>query len=351
MSEKVAEITGVMHRMHKSPEGELEYFIGSVSSDTLKGLTFVPVIETSKKSYLNEDAVEGYQRAGSTTRMNQFAEYLRENPLAVIPPVVVSGRGNWKFEGKDFGTVRINGPAAVIDGQHRLGGYVRLFEKDGQTRMVDFILLPSLSLDQEKRVFLTINNNQVGVPKALTAYLEGSDDALAAWELNLREDSPLKGKIYRQKREKGNLFALHSVAKNIGRTFSHGAFDSVAVEEKADILVQYWTKIADALPTEWADIERETAEYKLLELTGFIAWSWVAGDILGPEFDPDTKTVNWDGVAEKIDKLSSEGCIDWRKGGEFYGLTGEVGGKLIHRKMQKCLSMGEDKPEVDTNVE
>ena len=125
-------------------------------------------------------------------------------------------------------------------------------------------------------------------------------------------------------------WALHSVAKNIGRTFSHGAFENLDLDLKVDIMIRYWTLIADTHPEEWVDASaerRQDFEYKLLELTGLIAWSYAASDILGPAFDPDRHVMNWDAVRHDLEKTS--GCVDRLKSGEFIGRTGEVGGKAI----------------------
>lgn len=170
----VAFIEGVVRRTltDLSSGRERDYYFGSVESDRISALTFVPVLEESPRTYLNERTEAGYQRYASPTRMNLFADYLRNNPLSVVPPVVLSGRGQWEFEGDSVGRLVVQNAAAIIDGQHRVGGYVRLYEQYGQVRPVDFILLPGLSLDEEKQEFVTINNTQVGVTKALTAYLQ-----------------------------------------------------------------------------------------------------------------------------------------------------------------------------------
>src|SRR4051812_46101158 len=121
----LAVIENVVRRVLADPEtGQTrEYFFGSIPSDKVKMLTFVPVIEASAKTYLEERADaggdgdgEGYQRPGSTTRMNLFARYLGDHPLSVVPPVVISGRGEWRFEGSgDVGIVSVYDSAAIID--------------------------------------------------------------------------------------------------------------------------------------------------------------------------------------------------------------------------------------------
>lgn len=267
-----------------------------------------------------------------------------------MPPVLLSGREQWKFipqsqGAHDIGSVEVYDAAAIIDGQHRIGGYVRLFELRGDARPIDFILIPELDLEEEIREFVTINNTQKGVPKALTSFLgistgdKASDEAEIAWGLNQRDDSPFKDKITRQKLQQQHLFALHSVAKNVGRTFNHGAFEETFPDNKLDIIIQYWRTIADFHPAEWEDIEKEKRtefEYKLLELTGFIAWSLVGPQILGASFDAETQSMNWDKVESLFEKV--RGRIDWAKDGQYLGRTGEVGGEAIRREIERCIS-------------
>ena len=77
-----------------------------------KDLTFVPVVESSKKTFLHEDIDEGYQRPASATRMRRFSEYLEHNPLRIVPPVILSGRGHWTFD-DSRGVLVINERAAI----------------------------------------------------------------------------------------------------------------------------------------------------------------------------------------------------------------------------------------------
>lgn len=339
----VATLHNVIRRVVEDPStGEQrEFYVGTVRSDLAKALTFVPVLENSTKTFLEERIDAGYQRPGSAARMRAFATYVKEHPLSVVPPVILSGRNNWRFRGTGVvGSLDIFDSAAVVDGQHRLGGFVYLYETDKCPRDVDFFLLADLNLEQEKEEFLAINNTQKGVPKSINVLLEASDDSVIANELNIRDDSPFKGRITIAKAPQGALFSLAAVAKNVGRMFSHGAFMDTSVDTKIDVAIDYWNRIADAFPEEWSDINQKSSEkrFKLLETTGLIAWSLAGSDILGPSFDRDTVTVNWDAVTAKIQHLAIPGALDWRKDGEFQGLTGEVGGAKIHKKMQQVLA-------------
>ena len=351
-SEKaILTIDGMLRKSYTDPEtGESrDYFFGSVRSDLIKNLTFVPVKETSKKTYLQEKDENGYQRPGSAARMRMFTQYLEEHPLSVVPPVVLSARGAWRFSGKgDYGSVTVFSAAAIVDGQHRVGGYVHLLESKDVVRDVDVLILADLSLEEETEEFLAINNTQRGVPKSLNVLLAGSDESVIAVQMDDDADSPFHDKITQVTKKKGDLFTLAAMEKNIRRTFSHGAFDGLDLDSKLDIMTKYWLQIADSFPDEWNDIKEQPMQFKLLETTGLIAWSLAGSDILGPSFDPATGTMNWDKVRAYLDVLSVPGALDWRKDGEFQGLTGEVGGARIHKKIQQLLSAGGSEDDSDS---
>jgi DNA sulfur modification protein DndB len=342
----IVTIEGVVRRVLEDRNGRRRtYYFGTVMSDVIKEITFVPVLEKSVRTYLTERTEDGYQRYASTSRMADFARFLEMRPLSVAPPVLLSSRGQWAFEPyegqKDLGRLLVYCPAAIVDGQHRVGGFVRLCELKHDVRPVDFILISELPLDEERREFFTINTTQKGVARPLTAYLGMAEDenVWIAWQLNEREDSPFYGRITRQRLQKQHLFALHSVAKNVKRTFDHGAFDQVSAEDKLEILIRYWRLIADKHPKEWEDIAaagRADFKYKLLELAGFIAWSHVGPQILGSSFDPEAQSMDWAKVESLIERASWG--VSWRRDGKFEGMAGEAGGEAIRREIERCIS-------------
>ena len=335
------EITGVIEKT----QGSQKYLFGTISSDKIKNVTLVPVLEFSGKTYLNEEE-GGYQRPGSQSRMRAFAKFLKENPNSIVPPVLLSGRGTWKFqpEGQeqDSGRLIIHGKAAVVDGQHRLGGFVHLYESDDDVRDISFILLPDLTNDNEKKEFIVINNSQKGVPKPLTAYLEDTDEAQVGWGLNEESDSPFKGRITRTTIQRTQLFALHSVAKQVKRLFSLGAVQDLDLDRKIEFMSRFWTIIADQLPEEWSDIDkldnpdargRRDFNFKLLELTGLVAWAHTGAQIFSRSYSEQTG-MNWDNVTRLVESASG---IDWSKDGEFAGRTGEAAGKIMADEMTRML--------------
>lgn len=338
--------------------GERSYYYGSFSSARARELVFVPVIEKSVKTPLTEVIESGYQRPGSSPRMSKFKQFLIGNPTSVVPPVILSGRGKWVFEPSknetDFGSLVVESHAAVIDGQHRLGGYVLLFDTEQVDRDVDFVLIDNLTRDEEIHEFSIINNTQVGVPKSLTEYIAADNPLLTSkiggdyihlgWALNTDQSSPFFGRITRTRMGPEHLFALHSVANELERMFSHGAIVDISREAKLEIMIKYWLLIQDAHPEAFDDLMRlgvpkegrRAFRYKLLELTGLIAWSRIGFQILGSNYDLNLKEMNWDRVQTQIEYLSTK--IDWQKEGVYKNATGLVGGPQIKVDMERFLA-------------
>ena len=333
------EIIGVIQKT----QGNQKYLFGTIRSDKVKNVTFVPVIEPSRRTCLNEIIEDGYQRPGSLSRMRTFSRFLKENPNSIVPPVLLSGRGKWKFvhdeNGSISGKLIIQGQAAIIDGQHRLGGFVDLYESgtEDNIRDISFILLPQLTIEEEKNEFLVVNNSQKGVPKSLTAYLENTEEAQVAWGLNETADSLFKDRIARTGMKRNHLFTLASTAKQVKNLFSLGDIQDLDVDEKIETTSRFWTIIADQLDEEWADIEklddqetrgRSDFEYKLLELTGLIAWSLTGAHIFLRSYS-EGAGMNWENVKRLVEAASK---VDWSKDGHFANQTGIVGGMLCQVK-------------------
>ncbi len=329
---------GTIKNVVKRTSGAKVYFFGTLTSDLAKVATFVPVIEESE-SFLNQEKKDGYQRPGTKARMSAFKRYIEENPDRLIPPIILSGRGKWVFSGTSVGELEIREKAAIIDGQHRMGGLAALYEENEEIKEIDFICFENLTREEEINEFTTINGEQKGVPKALNTYLKGEEDALIAWDFGQDTRSPFYGKISRTSMTQDKWYNLHSIAKNVGRTFDHGAFqDELSYDEKLEVLINYWNLIKKHNETEWSDsdLKKKDHRYKLLELTGNIAWSLIAPDILIKGYAASSKSFNWEVIEDKIAFCSSD--VDWSKKGAYMGRTGEVGGKAIHKELQKILA-------------
>ena len=217
----------------------------------------------------------------------------------------------------------------------------------GMVRDISFILLPDFTIQQEQEEFRVVNSSQKGVPKALVSYLQGEEEAQIAWALNEESDSPFKNRISRTTMQRTQLFALHSVAKQVKRLFTvAGDQDldpNLDIAQRIEFVSRFWTIIADQLDTEWSDIDklevpgrgggRQGFDYKLLELTGLVAWAYTGAEIFPRSYSEETG-MNWDNVRRLVEAASE---IDWRKEGEYAGRTGEAGGRLMAGEMIRML--------------
>ena len=349
-SSKKIVIEGVKRNVLRDGSDQMVYYTGTFDSSFAEEILFVPVMKNlaNPKSPITQTNV-GYQRPGIIHRMKKFSKHLHENALAIVPPVLISTRGKWKFvagEDPDFGVLNVNEAAAIIDGQHRIGGFIFLYDDEGESRSIDFFAYDGLNKKEEADVFNTINGNAKGVPGGVGKVIVGSWSTQITLLLTESSGSPFYQKIYiaGRKELEGSLFNLNSFDKEIKKMFSHGSFSVLVereeIEEMYKIAEKYWEIISEAFPEEWEDVNEKPRDqtYKLLELTGIIAWSLSASDILGPHFDPISEDVDWEKVGEIIVGIANSGELDLSKDGEFRGFAGAVGGPRIHRKIQKILA-------------
>ena len=333
----------------------LVFFKGEFTSDIAKQITQVHVFEASKSNHVAErvkiDDKEGYQRPALKKRQNDFAKYLERQTedTTFSPPVILNARGEWRFEALDgrgdLGNLRIMGPANIIDGQHRLGGYISHFADHETLRRIDFIVYESLSSDQEKWVFHTINTNQKGVPAALSVIINDTEwHNRVARKIAEDSSSPFADKISMAGQPGPNyLWKLSAVARNVERMFrSKGVFEDTTEEAKYDLFVEYWEMISDTHATAWEDIERTTRErtHKLLELTGLIAYSRLFEARLSNYYNRTTDRIDWQAVRQDLEELA--GRLDLEKKGAFMGMTGEYGAGQIYDKMRAIFAQPQD---------
>ena len=333
----------------EDPTG-LKYFLGILHASEIKELTMVPVVTMSPPTtedaalQLNENSQNGYQRAGEAKRMQLIAEFVRKRPACVIPPVLLSCRGQWTFEpnskNSSVGTLVAADLAAIVDGQHRLGGLWRLARDHSspdelRDRVIPFMAVADMSLEDEKQEFVDINGNQRGVKKSLLRYLDRhvSFSGRAATALMEDEESVFKGRIDEQKKRDWTIIlfgaAQDCVSEMFGRTLQIKKFDperQAHQQERAlEFTLLYWRAVRDSLPRFWADIDRMPSvgahrskeqpgtrgfQYRLLEETGLRAFSRLACDLFAMTWMDALQTPSWDTIGQYLTCLGTSDKID-----------------------------------------
>ena len=333
----------------QDPTG-LKYFLGTLHASEIKELTMVPVVTRSPPTadnpelQLNEHSSDGYQRAGDTNRMAKIAEFVKQRPACVIPPVLLSCRGKWNFHASSknpsTGVLIAEDLAAIVDGQHRLGGLWRLSmdansSPDLKNRVVPFMAVADMTLEDEKQEFVDINGNQRGVKKSLLRYLDrhATFSGRAATALMEDEESVFKGRIDEQKKRDWTLMLFGAtqecVDEMFGRALQIKKFDpginAHQQESALEFALQYWRTLRDALPKFWSDIERMPSvavrkskeypgttafRYRLLEETGLRAFSRLGCDLFAMTWMDALQTPSWETIAKYLESLGGSEKID-----------------------------------------
>ncbi|WP_159786752.1 DGQHR domain-containing protein [Sodalinema gerasimenkoae] len=297
----------------------LVYYLGTLSPLNIKNLTFVPVVAKNtgnpeSSTMLEERPQGGYQRAGDVKRMKKIKDFIMERSDCIIPPVLLSARGKWEFipNGKNpqFGLLKVNDLAAIIDGQHRLGGLLQLaiddeIPKELKERPIPFMAIDNIDPTTEEKEFIDINDNQKGVKKSLTRFLSRDQNfsGQAAYALMNDEESVFYGRIDSQKKYDWTLFLFGAAQECIELMFNHDfrvtkGFDP---EQNSDLsqkaiqyILDYWKTVKNCMPELWSDIEKmpdlnqkrskdypgtRSFQYRLLEETGIRAFSKLASEL------------------------------------------------------------------------
>ena len=76
---------------------------------------------------------------------------------------------------------------------------------------------------------------------------------------------------------------------------------------------------------------------KLLELTGFLTWSYLGPQILGEAYI-ESHGYNWDHVHQRIAACEA---FDWRKHGTYRGRTGSAGAQHLKGELERILPAAE----------
>ena len=166
------------------------------------------------------DDLDTYQRMLQPRRLKQIAKYIDDGgkfPTNIVVNLKTARGTKLQFDIKKrsgdeaWGTLHLPrnyASAWLIDGQHRLYGYVYAHDKGGfidDSTTLPVLAYENLPSEKEMNLFIDINSKQVKVPTALLVELYGNLHwgssnpgeafqalhARIAWELNTRTDSPL----------------------------------------------------------------------------------------------------------------------------------------------------------------
>lgn len=314
--------------MRISDPSGLTYYLGSIIPNQIMELTFVPCVLKINDDILNIRTLGGYQREGDRKRMKQIADFYKENPRSIIPPVLLSTRGAWAFSPQSrnstLGTITTSDQVSIIDGQHRLGGLSILAQDENcpeeiSLRHIPFIAVDFESIESEPNEFEIINGKQKGIKPSHLMYIRRNEsfEGNAAYMLQTDPDSVFCGRIAISTSKDWDLITFKAAQQIVASTFDpvfrNNAFDIDTEENQLkamEILQRYWRSVSEVFAEMWSDIGslpsprqpkgktegRAKFQYRLLEETGLRAFGRLGSNILLKSWLPGSADVAWDSV-------------------------------------------------------
>lgn len=273
----------------------------------------------------------GYQRPFDTSRALAYAKYLEESD-ACLTPVILNADGKWTFEPyeadkPDFGKLFCNGPARVIDGQHRLGGIDKFHRQlDHEAALpVPFLAFHVLYPDEEVSIFDTINTNQVGLTKSLLVYLKRDREQYARIAIDLAErtDSPFYNLVVVvTKKTTERPFTLDHLKRACELMISDTLLQELAIEQKRLAVMIYFREISRVFEDAW---HSKTA-FKLRSVMGLMSCATVGRKILEAAWQADTNWIDEGEVKRLVWKMHQ---FDWSRTGQIRYASGIPGQRYV----------------------
>lgn len=339
-----------------------------------------------------DEELEGYQRELYEDRTSELTEYLAKCPVAVMPSLFVSLRkAKYIPKNDDFGLLEIprsKGSIWIIDGQHRIGGFEKVYHKftfaknptDSDPELFSVLMnyeLPIVFLDTQKAaravndsnnggsrditpedlervIFFIVNKTQKGISPSLKDALlyrikVGGIEGIPAirkekWRitaahvgisLNQEIDSPLINMInIGGKAGTGKPVQLNSFISSLEPLFTDERFAKLSDEERVKFVKSYWNALRRVVPQ--AFDTKEWKEYMLLKAIGIYCLNWLALDIfkkcleLGVHYD-DEQT-----LSKLVEPINA---FDWqRQTSPLSALGGLKGARHGYETLRQRLS-------------
>lgn len=318
------------------------YYLGTITPVQIMELTFVPCVVNVNEDVLVIRTQQGYQREGDKKRMGQIRDFYSTNTSSLIPPVLLSTRGAWKFVPRtanaSFGSIEATDQAAIIDGQHRLGGLSMIAHgtessDEALHRNIPFMAVEFGDVKTESDEFEVINGKQKGIKPSHLQYIRKNETfgGNAANMLKEDPDSIFAGRIAISTRADYDLITFKAASDLVAYTFDNlfcqNAFrpDTEENQQKAmSMLLSYWKAVSQIFGNMWSDINflpapgtnktaanpgRNKFEYRLLEETGLRAFARLGSNILLKSWMSGSADIAWNTVEDHLRKVAHDPTV------------------------------------------
>ena len=305
---------------------------GSVSSQIALNFSF--------SKLFNDPSGMGYQRPKDKKRCLSFSEYLSKGEDSLYTPILLNGAGNWEFysyskERPNYGRLVCRKKAALMDGQHRLGGIKYYVEETGTTLNVPFLAFHHLDDEEEIKLFDVINTKHKGIGTSLSRYLNRNNDDISwvATNLILNPDSPFfnKGTLIGKRTREKNI-TLQNVYQLVKLLIKKSDLEKMSKEKILNLSMFYFNLIKEILPDEWND----SKNYRVAHVTCLNALGIIGNEIINNNFNKKTNQPDSMKITQILIKLKD---IDWSSNGELKFLKGMSGTKLLVSDLKNYLNL------------
>lgn len=233
------------------PQNTHRYFLTSIPVSDLFAYCFV--------SSRAEDSIQGFQRQLNGSRAEDIARYLNKDGGSIPTNIVLSAQphahATYNSRLKTISFDRVDKAFLVLDGQHRLWGYQKCFERYQKDLRVPVSIYTSLTRAEETRLFIDINTKQVGVPAALLldiqqlANLESARDSILRFlfdGIHKTNSLWLSGRMSPSKSVAGKVSRV-SFNKAVGQALDSSILRDIDNPKRLILIVNYLTAFERAL--------------------------------------------------------------------------------------------------------
>ena len=134
---------------------EQQTYLGWLDSADLARFVFAPLREPSLDTYFAVSSRDGYQAAVPAKEIEDLARALVSQTVITTAPVVLSGRGRWRFsmQKPPLGRIEVFHSAALVSGHREIGAFTKAYRDDRYHTLVPFVLHPRLTHSEEEELY------------------------------------------------------------------------------------------------------------------------------------------------------------------------------------------------------
>lgn len=319
------------------------------------------------------DKNQGYQRIPTQSRLKKIVKFIEDEKNPIFPTTILLGsRQKLEFKSRDgeSGTLKINRPLWIIDGQHRILGLRKAVHKgylEWKDKELPVIILDNFNKPEETIQFYILNTTQKRVPTDLAQRLirKISYEKVSPITFSPSEEWKIKGlqiidllnetdeeynawygriRLPNTERKKYHIVSQNSFLNSLRPLLSQGVLQGK--EKPSDICYKiirnYWFAIKKIIPEPFASpreyvIQKTPGVYSLHDLANRIMLG--TNDFTRTYFRAILEKVFTDDFDEIFWRSRGEGAAIFNSMKGFRILANQMAAKLPAEEIQKGIKV------------